>query len=140
MGYVANIGKAGCFVQIGHNCTVRAGLNELSDTPSFNFQEQMPVGRLVLVRIYKVDTINGQKRYNATLRKSLVVFGVNVVSRDTLTDGAQVECTVEAVIEDGTKAFAQIQGSYLKVKVKKLTSGQVSLGDSIAVTLVKVTK
>lgn len=31
LGYIVNIGKAGCFVQIGHNCTVRAGLNELSD-------------------------------------------------------------------------------------------------------------
>lgn len=30
-GYVTNIGKSGCFLQIGHNCTVRAGLNELRD-------------------------------------------------------------------------------------------------------------
>lgn len=45
MGYITNIGKSGCFVQIGHNCTVRAGLNELSDQSSFNFAEQMPLGR-----------------------------------------------------------------------------------------------
>lgn len=51
-----NIGKAGCFVQIGHNTTVRAGLNELSDQANFNFNEEMPLGRLVLGRVYKIDT------------------------------------------------------------------------------------
>ena len=30
-GYVTNISKAGCFVQIGHSCTARIGLNELFD-------------------------------------------------------------------------------------------------------------
>jgi ribosomal protein S1 len=39
IGYVTNIGKSGCFVQIGHNCTVRAGLNELSDITGFDFAE-----------------------------------------------------------------------------------------------------
>lgn len=39
IGYITNIGKSGCFVQIGHNCTVRAGLNELSDLTGFNFTE-----------------------------------------------------------------------------------------------------
>lgn len=39
VGYITNIGKSGCFVQIGHNCTVRAGLNELSDSQTFNFTE-----------------------------------------------------------------------------------------------------
>ena len=37
IGYIVNIGKAGCFVQIGHNCVVRAGLNELSDRNGFDF-------------------------------------------------------------------------------------------------------
>jgi hypothetical protein len=84
IGYITNIGKSGCFIQIGHQCTVRAGLNELSDSPSFNFVEDMPLGRMVLARIYKVDEQNGKKRFNVTLRKSLVVFGVNVVTRDSL--------------------------------------------------------
>jgi len=85
---------------------VRAGLNELSDNQSFNFTEQMPLGRLVLVRIYKVEEVGGKKRFNVTLRKSLIVFGVNVVNRDSLTDGSEVPCTVAAVIEGGKKAFA----------------------------------
>jgi hypothetical protein len=47
---------------------------------------------------------------------------------------------VEALIEDGTKGFAQIKGSYLKLKVKELKAGQVSVGDDILVQLKKVTK
>ena len=52
----------------------------------------MPVGRQVLTRIYKVDEgKDGKgKRYNATLRKSLVVFGVNVVKREDLKEGGQI--------------------------------------------------
>jgi len=37
IGYIVNIAKAGCFIQIGHNCVVRAGLNDLDDSSSFNF-------------------------------------------------------------------------------------------------------
>jgi len=37
LGHVVNVGKAGCFISIGHNCVVRAGLNELSDSSNFNF-------------------------------------------------------------------------------------------------------
>ncbi len=45
IGYVSNISKAGCFVNIGHNTTVRIGLNELDDSESFDFHTQMPIGR-----------------------------------------------------------------------------------------------
>ena len=31
IGYVTNISKAGCFIQVAHNISMRAGLNELSD-------------------------------------------------------------------------------------------------------------
>ena len=141
LGYVTNIGKSGCFVQIGRNCTVRAGLNELSDQSSFNFTDQMPPGRMVLGRIYKIDQDQGgKKRFNITLRKSLVVYGVNVVNRDSLAVDSQIECTVVALIQEGTKAIAQIKGSYLKVKVKGLTAGQLTDGDNVIVTLQKVTK
>ena len=37
IGYIVSIGKPGCFIQIGHNCVVRAGLNELSDQSNFDF-------------------------------------------------------------------------------------------------------
>lgn len=55
LGYVTNIGKSGCFIQVGHQSTLRAGLNELSDESSFDFKEKVPIGRLVLSRIVKVE-------------------------------------------------------------------------------------
>ncbi len=100
----------------------------------------MPLGRMILCRIYKVDTISGKKRFNVTLRRSLVVYGVNVVKRETLAEGSQIECTVATMIEDNTKAIAQIKGSYLKLKVKELKEGQVKVGDNLIATLKKVTK
>ena len=84
LGYVTNIGKSGCFVQIGHNCTVRSALNELSDQTSFNFIEQMPIGRLVLGRITSVDDKTGTKRFNFSIRKTLVVYGSNAFDRSLL--------------------------------------------------------
>ena len=70
----------------------------------------------------------------------MVVHGVNVVARESLAEGNQVECVVVALVEEGTKAFAQIKGSYLKIKVKQLKAGDLIEGDNILVNLVKVTK
>ena len=95
---------------------------------------------MVLCRIYKVDDVQGKKRFNVTLRRSLVVYGTNVVDRDALTEGAQIECQIATFIEDKTKAIAQIRGSYLKIKVKELKPGQVSEGENVVVALKKVTK
>jgi len=44
------------------------------------------------------------------------------------------------MIEGKTKAFAQIKGSYLKLKVKEFKEDQVKVGDNVIVTLKKVTK
>lgn len=95
---------------------MRAGLNELSDESSYDFQEQMPLGRLVLARVVKVEESHNGKRFNVTLRRSLVVFGTNAVEKSTLQEDAQVECIVLA-IADG-KLFAQVKGSYHKLKIK----------------------
>ncbi len=73
---------------MGHKTTARAGLNELSDDSTFDFKEQMPLGRLVLSRIVKVEEKGGQKRFNLSLRKSLVVFGTNVVDKNALQVGS----------------------------------------------------
>lgn len=54
VGYVTNISKAGCFIQVAHNVSMRAGLNELSDDQGFDFIAQMPIGRVVVARITKV--------------------------------------------------------------------------------------
>jgi len=36
-GYITNISKAGCFIQVAHNVSMRAGLNELSDDQDYDF-------------------------------------------------------------------------------------------------------
>jgi len=38
LGYVTNISKAGCFIQVAHNVTMRASFNELSDDQDYDFQ------------------------------------------------------------------------------------------------------
>ena len=63
---------------------MRAALNELSDSPTFNYVEEMPVGRVVIGRITKVEEKGEDKRFHFSLRKSLVVFGVGVINRNEL--------------------------------------------------------
>lgn len=84
VGNVTNISKAGCFIQIGHNVSIRVGLNELDDSEEFDFAKQMPIGRQVVGRITKCIDNGGEMRFNATLRKSLVVHGVGLLNRNQL--------------------------------------------------------
>lgn len=98
----------------------------------------MPLGRLVLARIVKVEDQGQSKRYNLSLRKSLVVFGTNAIDKNSLAVGGQVECMVLA-IADGS-IFAQIKGSYHKLKIKDAPKGALKVGDLAIVTLKKVTK
>ena len=138
IGYVANIGKAGCFVQIGHNCTVRAGLNELSDSANFDFASEMPQGRIVIGRITKVEeAADKPKRFHFSTRQSIAVYGVGVIERSKLQVGDEAEAIVLAVAEG--KAFAQIKGSYIKIKVKEIPA-KLKAGDHVTVSLKKVTK
>ncbi len=46
--------------------------------------------------IYKVDEVNGKKRFNVTMRKSLVVYGVSAVEREALSEGSEIEVTIAA--------------------------------------------
>jgi hypothetical protein len=48
------------------------------------------MGRIVLGRIIKIDEKGGEKRFNITLRKSLVVHGINAVDRESLATDTQV--------------------------------------------------
>jgi hypothetical protein len=48
----------------------------------------MPVGRMVIGRITKVDEKDGVKRFNFSLRRSVVVYGVSAVDRSHLNIGA----------------------------------------------------
>lgn len=140
IGYVVNIGKAGCFIQIGHNCTARAGLNELSDSTSFDFAKEFPLGRQVIGRISVVrePTEGGPKRFDFSTRQSLTVYGVGVTDRSKLAVDDTVEAIVMAIAAEG-KAFAQIKGSYIKMKVKEMPK-KIKVGDQVSATLKKVTK
>lgn len=68
----------------------------------------MPVGRLVLSRVVKIeDHKTGDvalRRFNLSCRRTLVVHGTSTVDRQSLQVGDQVRCVVVA-IADG-KAFA----------------------------------
>ena len=54
---------------------MRAGLNELSDEQDYDFLTQLPIGRVVLARITKATQSN--TRFDCSLRKSLIVYGVH---------------------------------------------------------------
>jgi hypothetical protein len=103
----------------------------------------MPLGRPVLGRITTVEEKEGQdKRFNMTLRRSVVIHGCNTVSRSSLSVGQQVEAIVLAMAEG--KYFCQLKGSFLKLKVKipeeESAVKKLSIGDHIACKLTKVTK
>ena len=132
---MTNISKAGCFVAIGHNTSVRIGLNELDDSENFDFQRQLPLGRQVCGRITRVmDTPEGL-RFNASLRRSLVTYGVHSVNKNTLKAGQQFAVFVLAVAQE--QVFGQIKGSYLKVTVKGCPKG-TAIGSLVEVNLTKV--
>lgn len=114
-GYVTGISKAGCFVQIGHNTSVRAALTELSDEPNFDFKSQMAIGMRVLGRITKTEQDN--TRFHYSLRRSLVVHGVGQVARAELAVGQELTAIVLAHAAENV-AFGQIKGSFYKLKVK----------------------
>ena len=101
------------------------------------------MGRMVLARIYKIDDVNGTKRFNASCRQALVVYGVQSVSRDTLQEGAQIEAVILGKAGSDDKWFAQIKGSYLKVKVKNVPGNaakHLKEGDTVIAALTSVTK
>lgn len=55
-------------------------------------------------------------RFNATLRKSLVLYGVGLLNRNQLKVGDQHTAFVLAIASD--VIFGQLNGSYLKLKIK----------------------
>lgn len=120
-------------MQIGHSTTVRIGLNELDDSETYNFKEQMVIGRMVCGRITKTMGEGEDIRFNASLRKSIVIHGVGLITRNQLKPGQSVQAFILATSADF--AFAQINGSYLKLKVYKCKE---SIGTVVEVKLTKV--
>jgi hypothetical protein len=74
------------------------------------------------------------------MRKSLVVYGVGQVVRSELTTGQEVPAIILAHAADNV-AFAQIKGSFYKLKVKEFpSSADKSTGILCQCKLTKVTK
>lgn len=135
-GYVTSISKAGCFVQIGHNTTGRAALNELSDEADFDFQKKMAVGMLVVGRVTKKED---GPRFHLSLRRSLVIHGVGQISRASLEVEQEHTVIVLALTADAV-CFGQIKGSYHKLKVKGAPTKSLKIGDLCQVKLTKIEK
>lgn len=135
LGYVTGVSKAGCFIQVAHGVTMRAGLNELSDDQDYDFLSQVPLGRVVLARITRASENN--TRFDCSLRKSLVVYGVHQVAKNDLKAGAKLSCLVLATSTDGV-AFGQVKGSYYKLKIKE-TPEEATPGQLCQVELLKAT-
>lgn len=85
IGYIVSVGRPGCFIQLGHDCVVRAGLNELSDDQDFTWEGVIVPGRMVLGRVTKVEDQmtkagnekTGVRRFHFTLRESAVLHGID---------------------------------------------------------------
>lgn len=60
-----------------------------------------------------------------------------MIERSKLQVGDEAEAIIMAIAEG--KAFAQIKGSYIKIKVKEIPS-KLKVGDHVTVSLKKVTK
>jgi len=60
----------------------------------------MPIGRLVAGRITKCIDLGEEMRFNASLRKSLVLYGVHQINRNSLKADDKHTCFVLAVSND----------------------------------------
>ena len=94
----------------------------------------MPIGRQVVGRITKCMDLGEEMRFNATLRKSLVLYGVGLINRNQLKIAEQHTAFVLAVAND--VVFAQLNGSYLKLKVKGAPKAD-QIGSLIEIKLTK---
>lgn len=60
----------------------------------------MPIGRMVAGRITKCIDNGEEMRYNATLRRSLVVYGVGQITKNQLKPSEERTAIVLAVAND----------------------------------------
>ena len=112
LGYIVSVGRPGCFVQLGHDCVVRAGLNELSDDKDFTWEGVIVPGRMVLGRVTKVEdqlTKNGTektgvRRFHFTLRESAVLHGI-----DGRYQGKKVDDTPKAATAESNRIKELLQ-------------------------------
>lgn len=91
----------------------------------------MPLERQVLGRITKVDEKTGTKRFDFSLRKSLVVFGSNALDRSEIQEQGIVDVIILQIVND--KAFGSIKGTYNKLKIKHFNKNAFEIGDIVKV-------
>ena len=99
----------------------------------------MPIGRVVLCRITKAS--NNNTRFDCSVRRSLIVFGVHQVQKKDLKPDLKLSCIILAAASDGV-AFAQVKGSYHKLKIKgtpeEAVPGQLCIVEIKKVTTEKI--
>jgi hypothetical protein len=91
----------------------------------------MPIGCPVLGRVTKAEQIKDDKRFHFSLKKATVVYGLNAIDRQSIQEGQELDTIILTLIPEKQKAFAQIKGSFLKLKVKNVNPKQVKEGDIV---------
>ena len=75
-------------------------MNEVDDSETYDFYTQLLIGRQVVGRITKVFDLGDGMRFNASLRRSLCVYGVHYVNKNSLKAGELVTAFVLATAKD----------------------------------------
>ena len=100
IGYVNQTNDKGCFIKIGENTTVRAALNELSDSYISKPTAVFHHNKIVLGRITQ---IKDNCKIEVSLRESIIKYGYNLD-----LDKMKVGMTVEGVVSGYIKGKASI--------------------------------
>ena len=87
----------------------------------------------MIARITKCEADN--TRFNCSLRRSLVVYGVHQVNRKELKTNSQVTALILAMSTE--EAFGQLKGSYHKLKIKNVPEG-TKVASIVTATVTKV--
>ena len=96
----------------------------------------MAKGMLVIGRVTKKSE---GPRFDLSLRDSLVVHGVGQITRGSLEVGQEHTVVVLAIAADAV-CFAQIKGSYHKLKVKNAPTKSLAIGEQCQVKLSTIQK
>ena len=82
IGYISSSSEKGVFIKVGNNLIVRAGLNELIDENIIKPFLLFKVNNIVLCRVIYIYKENDNIKINVSLRKSLIMYGVNLRKSD----------------------------------------------------------
>lgn len=134
-GYVTSVNQHGVFIKLARNLSVRASNREISDNPSVTPESFLTKNTIVLGRI-----LNFYKdKINLSLRESIVTYGIDEVSLDSIEPGVKAKLLVLSIANK--LAFSQIIGSRYKCKVKLAKEDpSVKVGQKIIARVKSVSK